>query len=365
LNNQSGKRIYNPHMNTDWQTYLDNRGTPAGIIEIGDHPLLLSDLSQLGLIAVQGPDAANFLQGQFSNDVSEVSERLSQLNAYCSPKGRLLAVFRLFLRAGVYYLLLPQDILDATLKRLRMYVLRAQVTLSNASDRLVRIGVFGPDAGARAAALLGNLPVAPGILPPATLVHPCTSNEVNEVAQIQHPDGLFTVLRPPGTVQRFVIVGELAGIKALWGALQPNALQVKADYWNLLDIRAGLPNIHTATMDTFVPQMVNLDLLGGVSFTKGCYPGQEIVARTHHLGSIKRRMVRAWADAPDPPQPSDALYVPGNSQAVGQVVDAQLSPRGVFEMLAVVQISHGKDPLHLQSPTGPLVRLEESPLGNL
>ncbi len=347
-------------MNTDWQTYLDNRGTPAGIIEIGDHPLLLSDLSQLGLIAVQGPDAANFLQGQFSNDVSEVSERHSQLNAYCSPKGRLLAVFRLFLRDGVYYLLLPQDILDATLKRLRMYVLRAQVTLSNAGDRLIRIGVFGPDAAARAAALLGNLPVAPGILPPATLVHPCTSNEVE---QIQRPDGLFTVLRLPGTVQRFVIVGELAGIKALWGALQPNALQVRADYWTLLDIRAGLPNIHTATMDTFVPQMVNLDLLGGVSFTKGCYPGQEIVARTHHLGSIKRRMVTAWADAPDPPQPNDALYAPGNSQAVGQVVDAQLSPRGVFEMLAVVQISHRKDPLHLKSPTGPLVRLEESPPG--
>ena len=317
-----------------------------GITEVGDHPLLLSDLSQHGLIAVQGPDAANFLQGQLSNDVSEVSERRSQLNAYCSPKGRLLAVFRLFLRDGVYYLLLPQNILDAILKRLRMYVLRAQVTLSNASDRLIRIGVFGPDAAARAAGLLGNLP-----------------NEVNEVAQIQRPDGLLTMLRLPGTVKRFVIVGELAGIKALWGALQPNALQVRADYWNLLDIRAGLPNIHTATMDTFVPQMVNLDLLGGVSFTKGCYPGQEIVARTHHLGSIKRRMVTAWADAPDPPQPSDTLYAPGNSQAVGQVVDAQLSPRGVFEMLAVVQISHGKDPLHLKSPTGPLVRLEESPLG--
>jgi hypothetical protein len=333
-------------MNTDWQTYLDNSGTPAGITEVGDHPLLLSDLSQHGLIAVQGPDAANFLQGQFSNDVSEVSERRSQLNAYCSPKGRLLAVFRLFLHDGVYYLLLPQNILDAILKRLRMYVLRAQVTLSNASDLLIRIGVSGFDAAARMTALLGAVP-----------------NEANEVAQVQGPDGLLTVLRLPGTVQRFVIAGEPAGIKALWGALQPNALQVRADYWNLLDIRAGLPNIHTATMDTFVPQMVNLDLLGGVSFTKGCYPGQEIVARTHHLGSIKRRMVTAWADAPDPPQPGDTLYAPGNSQAVGQVVDAQLSPRGVFEMLAVVQISQGKDPLHLKSPTGPLVRLEEPPLG--
>lgn len=342
MNKLSGKRIYGPRMNTHWQTHLDNSGAPADITEIGDHPLLLSDLSQRGLIAVQGPDAANFLQGQFSNDVSEVSERRSQLNAYCSPKGRLLAVLRLFLRDGVYYLLLPQDILDATLKRLRMYVLRAQVTLGNASDRLIRIGVSGPGAAARAAALLGNLP-----------------NDVNEVAQIQHPDGLFTVLRLPGTVQRFVIIGELTGVKALWGALQPDALQVRADYWSLLDIRAGLPSIHTATMDTFVPQMVNLDLLGGVSFTKGCYPGQEIVARTHHLGSIKRRMVTAWADAPDPPQPNDTLHAPGNSQAVGQVVDAQRSPRGGFEMLAVVQVSHGKDPLHLKSPTGPLVRLEQ------
>lgn len=342
MNNQSGKHIYGLRMNTDWQTYLDDSGAPADIAGIGDHPLLLSDLSQLGLIAAQGPDAANFLQGQFSNDVSEVSERHSQLNAYCSPKGRLLAVFTLFLRAGVYYLLLPQDILDAALKRLRMYVLRAQVTLSNASDRLIRIGVFGPDAVARVTALLGNPP-----------------SEDNEVAQIQHPDGLLTVLRLPGTVQRFVIIGELAGIKALWGALQPNALHVRADYWKLLNIRAGLPNIHTATMDTFVPQMVNLDLLGGLSFTKGCYPGQEIVARTHHLGSIKRRMVRAWTDAPDPPVPGDTLYTADNSQAAGQVVNAQHSPMGGFELLAVVQISHGKDPLHLKSPMGPLMRLED------
>ncbi|MEO6696435.1 MAG: folate-binding protein, partial [Gammaproteobacteria bacterium] len=118
--------------------------------------------------------------------------------------------------------------------------------------------------------------------------------------------------------------------------------------------------IHPATQDTFVPQMVNLDLLGGISFTKGCYPGQEIVARTHHLGSIKRRMVYAWTDAPNPPLPGDTLYTPGSDQAVGQVVDAQPSPKAGFELLAVVQISHGKDPLHLQSPTGALLRLEEA-----
>lgn len=342
MNKPSSKRTNSLHMNSDWQTYLDHTGTPADITGIGDHALLITDLSELGVIAVQGADAANFLQGQFSNDVSGVSERRSQLNGYCNPKGRLLAIFRLFLRDGVYYLLLPQDILDATLKRLRMYVLRSQVTLSNASDRLIRIGVSGPGAAARMAALLGALP-----------------NEDNEVTQIQRPNGLLTVLRLPGTVQRFVAAGEPAGIKALWGALQPDALRVGADYWRLLDIRAGLPAIYTATMDTFVPQMVNMDLLGGVSFTKGCYPGQEIVARTHHLGSIKRRMVRAWADAPDPPVPGDTLYAASDSQAAGQVVDAQLSPRGGFEMLAVVQISHRKDPLHLKSPAGPQVQLEE------
>ncbi len=338
-------------MNTDWQTYLEHSGTAAAVSAIGDQPLLVCDLSRLGLIAVQGPDAANFLQGQFSNDVREVSERRSQLNAYCSPKGRLLAVFRLFLRAGVYYLLLPQDILDATLQRLRMYVLRAQVSLDNAGDRLIRIGVSGPAAAARVAVLLGNLP-----------------QEVNEVAQIRRPacpgatgDGLFTALRLPGTVPRFVIAGELAGMQTLWEALQPEALRVETDYWSLLDIRAGLPSIHTATQDTFVPQMVNLDLLGGVSFSKGCYPGQEIVARTHHLGSIKRRMLRAWADTPDPPRPNDTLYTPGNSQAVGQVVDAQFSPGGGFELLAVVQISHGEGLMHLKSPTGPPLRLEDLP----
>lgn len=333
-------------MNTDWNTFL--RQTGAAIVEGGvaervcsfgqpvaelqalDNGNILADVSHLGLIAVQGADAATFLQGQLTNDIRTVSATQSQVSAYCSPKGRMLACMRIFMRDDTYYLSLPRDILDATLQRLRMFVLRAKVTLSDASDTLVYIGYAGEHAAETLNAALG-----------ATPAHP------NEAISI---NGL-TLLRLPGQSPRFGIIGEIATVQPLWSALCNSARPVGANVWDLLDIRAGIPTVYTATRDAFVPQMANLDSIGGISFKKGCYTGQEIVARMHYLGTLKRRMFLAEIITEAAPQPGDALYTSGatNTQSIGTIVAAQCGSRGSYEALAVVDtksVATGQVHLH-------------------
>lgn len=315
-------------MNSEWKTFLEGDGAviedggvrhfgdSAQELQAADRGTVLADLSHQGLIKISGADAATFLQSQLTNDVREVSEQRSQLSAYCSPKGRMLACFRLFMRDGAYYLRLPLEIVEPTMKRLRMFVLRAKVTLEDASDTLVRIGLAGPDA----AKILNGAPEA--------------VDGVGDAAG-------STVIRIPGAQPRFEIIGPVDTIKEIWARLRPHATPVGASAWDLLDIRAGMPTVYTATSDTFVPQMVNLDTLGGVSFTKGCYPGQEIVARVHYLGTIKRRMYLVHGATDAAPRPGDAVHAAGNTgkQSVGTIVSAQPSPAGGFEALAIIEVN--------------------------
>ncbi|MDX1251931.1 MAG: folate-binding protein YgfZ [Gammaproteobacteria bacterium] len=329
-------------MNSEWKTFLEDAGAVienGGVRHFGDSAQelqaanrenVLADLSHLGLIKVSGADAATFLQSQFTNDVREVSEQRSQLSAYCSPKGRMLACFRLFMRDGAYYLRLPLEIVEPTLKRLRMFVLRAKVTLEDASDTLIRIGLAGPDA----AKILSGAP--------------------ESVDGVGNATG-STIIRVPGAQPRFEIIGPVDTIKEIWATLHPHVTPVGANVWDLLDIRAGIPTVHTATADTFVPQMVNLDTLGGVSFTKGCYPGQEIVARVHYLGTIKRRMYLAHIATNATPHPGDAVHAAGNTgkQGVGTIVTAQPSPAGGFEALAIIEVNAAEDRgTHLYTVSG-------------
>lgn len=328
-----------------------------------DSPLassaILYDLSHLGLIVVSGEDAQSFLQGQFANDLRQVSTDTSQINVYCSPKGRALAVFRLFKRADSYYLLLPRTLLDATLKRLRMFVLRARVILADVSDDLIRIGIAGATAQTRIQFALGFAPCA-----------------VNDVVTDQETQ--VTVLRIPGPQARCVIIGDSEQVKKVYltlsdsvgkpaqetspSTVDSSTVSSDAAAWAWLDIQAGIPNIHPATSDTFVPQMLNLDVIGGISFTKGCYPGQEIVARLHYLGTLKRRMYRGHVEFPVAPEPGDEFYGADSEQSIGQVVDAQPTPGGGYELLAVLQIAHAHE-ARLLNRDGVMIRIMELPYG--
>jgi folate-binding protein YgfZ len=305
------------------------------------------DLSHLGLIAVCGPDSETFLQGQLTCDVRQVTPEHSLIGAYCSPKGRALASFRLFRRGDDFYLELPRPMVEPTLARLRKYVLRAKTALEDASDALARIGVAGPDA--------------------ARLLAAQTTDSVTGMAA---GDALasndVTVICLPGPIPRYELHGPAPEIETAWSALAPNFTPAGAEAWRLLELLAGTPTVYPETVEAFVPQMLNLQLLDGIGFQKGCYTGQEVVARTHYLGKLKRRMVLARVDSPTPPRPGDPLFSPQTdaSQSAGRLADACRHPDGGYAVLAVALIECAEQgALRLGDASGPELRLEPLPYG--
>jgi folate-binding protein YgfZ len=340
-------------MNSNWKQFLETEGAvfdTTGVSHFGTDSgipaldtTLLCDLSHYGLISAMGEEAESFLQNQFCNDVREVNPEQSQLNAYCSPKGRALACFRLFQREDTYYLRLPVEVLDGTLNRLRMFVLMSKVTLDDASGQWAGLGFAGPEAEAQLAAVAGQVPA--------------------EVNGVNHSDA-FTILRVPGPMPRFEVYGEVAAVQELWSKLKQHATPAGYHAWHLQEIAAGLPEVFEATKEAFVPQMLNLQAVDGLSFKKGCYPGQEIVARMQYLGKLKRRMYKAHVETDACPAPGDALFAEGSEsgQGVGKVVQAEAMPGGGIELLAVIEISSAEErSLRLGDAEGPLLELKELP----
>lgn len=339
-------------MHNEWQHFLEEQGAriEAGrVVDFGDAIAerraavsgpVIADLSHYGLIAVEGEDAREFLQNQFGNDINAVSDSEAQLSSYSNANGRMLAIFHVFLREGVYYLVLPADILAGTLKRLRMFVLRSQVTLTDASAEMARFGL----AGERAPDLLSDMLDA----------------RPDRPWQVVQKDGL-TIIRLPDPLPRFEIHGPPEAVMALWRRLARQARPVGVDVWTWLNIRAGLPDLHPETVEAFVPQMANLEALNAISFRKGCYPGQEVVARMHYLGRLKRRMYLAHADLAEPPAPGTAVYAEGEEQAAGKIVESAPAPGGGVDLLMVVQIASAGKPLHPGSAAGPVLALQELP----
>lgn len=343
-------------MNPQWQAFLNSRG--AQIADDGgvrfpgsgdprpgrSDDCTLFDLSHLGLIGVRGEDAESFLQGQLTNDIRELSPTHTQLSSHCSPKGRMLASFRVLRLGDTIYLQLPRERLPDSLKRLRLYVLRAKVGLDDCSDTLVRIAI----AGDCAQALLEGQ----GLAVP----------ERDEDLAVT--DGVC-VLRLPSPAPRFELLGPVEAMTGLWDRLRAVATPGDSDLWALHDIRGGIPTVYRETVEAFVPQMVNLQLIDGVSFTKGCYTGQEVVARMQYLGKLKRRMYWAEVEADSPPQPGDALHAPGSTseQASGRVVDARATGPGRYELLAVVEIDAAESGEVWLGEQGPRLRLRPPPYG--
>lgn len=269
-------------------------------------------------LAFAGPDAASFLHNQLSTDVEGMKPGDAGWTTYNSPKGRMLATPLLYRRdASEFIAFVPEDIAEALRKRLSMFVLRAKVVLALRADRHLA-GVVGPGAREAVAAALGTAPASG---------HGQTVGGTDAVGL---PDGRYLVDgdRPVD------LAGEAAG----------------AAQWDLSGVRAGVPQIVAATQDQFVPQTANLDLLGGVNFRKGCYPGQEIVARMQYLGRLKERLFAFHVEG-EPPAPGTRI-VQGQDLA-GAVVNAAAAPEGGSDLLAVVQFAaHEAGGLRLESPAG-------------
>ena len=311
---------------------------PAWLAAAREHTIL-AELSHNALLAVSGDDATAFLHGQLTNDVESLAAGAAQWTGWCTPKGRLLATFLLVKRPGEYLLMLPAELAAAIAKRLRMFVLRSKVTIADASERYVRLGLAGRSAAALVARELGSTPA-----PMHSLEH----------------DGTLCVAID---AQRFVLLAAPARAAALRERLGQEATVADADAWEWSLVQAGIPTIVARTQEQFVPQMANFELLGGVSFRKGCYPGQEIVARMQYRGGLKRRMARVHLASGERPQPGDAVFAASfGEQAAGMVVSAAPSPEGGYDALVVAQIeSLERDELRLGSPGGSRLEVRERP----
>lgn len=296
-------------------------------------------LDDRGMLAVAGHDAADFLQAQLSSDVRRLAAGRATLTSYSDPRGRVLAAPRLIAEHGRFLLELPADQLEPVRARLARYVLRADVQLSDVSALTARFGIAGQGAAVALAHATGTLPEALG---------ECARSAAGA-----------SLVRLEGPRPRWLVYGAPEAVAPLWQALEGHAHAVPTDAWRLLEIEAGLPHVGAATAGRFVAQMLNLDRLDAIDFRKGCFPGQEVIARTRNLGRLKRRMFVLRAHQGPPPAAGTGLYA--DQDAVGEVVDAVAHPDGGILALAVLRIDATGEALALGEPGGPAAEAHAPP----
>ena len=304
-------------------------------------------VSDWALIRLTGEDAATFLHNMVTQDIAHLAANEWRLAGLCTAKGRLIATLLVWRDQADLLLAVAADLRDIVVKKLGMYVLRSKVKIA-VEDQTVLLGVAGPQATAALSALGANtddgMAAVPRQVSPLALSQPIASG--NE---------------PPGQVirlqaQSFLLAIPAEAAPAVWERLTGTLSPAGLDAWHWLQIAAGQPQVVASTQEAFIPQMLNMELpeVGGVSFTKGCYPGQEIVARTQYLGKVKRRMIRAGVDNHYPP--GTAIYLADSAgQQVGSVVSLATAPDQGYECLLVTQFSGDENQLiHMGSPEGPI-----------
>ena len=305
---------------------------------------ILCDLSHEGLLRVAGPDAGAFLHAQLTNDVLALPVGGAQWNGWCSPKGRLLVTMLVWRDEDGYVLQMPRALQAAIQKRLQMFVLRSKVTLSDDGIDRERFGVAG-----ELAAATEFFDASMGIMTVRNF-------------------GALQVVRL--SAKRYELVAPVAAAMENWRLLAATATKAGAPAWDGLAIEEGVLQVLPATQDAFVPQMANFELIGGVSFKKGCYPGQEIVARTQYRGILKRRTIRVHCN--ENLSPGEPLYAPEFAdQPAGMVANAAPSAEGGCAALVVAQIESIKaNSLRARGVDGPALERRPLPyavpeLGNL
>lgn len=310
---------YEPHsLLTSLQTAIAALPPDSPAYQAADPVSGLCLLDHFGLITAQGADTDLFLQGQLTQDLRNVTPQRSALGAHCTPKGRVLGLMRLIRHDAQVLLWLPRDLIPAMMKRLRMYVLRSQVKLDDASERWLSLGLWGTAAAEALTRHFGTAPQDP---------------------DDAHCGADWGIVRIPGPTPRWLLLMTPEQAATWWGDLLNAAPLQRRGRWDALDIRAGLPWITSQTQDRHVPQQLNLHLINGVSFTKGCYTGQEIVARMQYLGTLKRRMYRAELQCLHPPEAGTALDCSAShsGQGAGSIISAAAEGAGRCEVLAIVE----------------------------
>ena len=290
----------------------------------------MAELTHLGVICATGEDAATFLQGQLTQDVTSLGSSEAHLAAFCNAKGRMQASFVVFKRSEREILLVSsRDILPTTLKRLSMFVMRAKAKLHDASNDFRLLGLAG-----NATELIADYARSAWVK-----------------ADIGHANVIFL---PPGAGQA----------RALWCAPVaepvPPCTLIDLNTWHWLDVQSGIAMISQPIFEAFVPQMLNYESVGGVNFKKGCYPGQEIVARSQFRGTLKRRAYLLHTDADGPSVGQEVFSALDADQPCGLVAACAPNPAGGFDAIVSMQTAaaaEGVGALTLRSASGPTLQL--------
>ncbi|MHC6224300.1 CAF17-like 4Fe-4S cluster assembly/insertion protein YgfZ [Pseudomonas sp. X10] len=293
-------------------------------------------LSHEGILAVRGSDAGKFLQGQLTCNISYLSQDQSSLGARCMVKGRMQSSFRILPEGNGYLLAMASELLEPQLADLKKYAVFSKATLTDESQAWAR---FGLQQGSAALQALG-------LDTPA------------EAGATQRQDGLIAVSVSEDRVELWVTAEQAEAVRATLANRLPEGT---LNDWLLGQVRAGIGQVMGPTRELFIPQMINLQAVGGVSFKKGCYTGQEIVARMQYLGKLKRRQYRLALQGDDVPAPGSGIFSPTHSSSVGEVVIAAHAEQGC-ELLAVLSADAVEDNnLHLGSLEGPRLELLSLP----
>jgi folate-binding protein YgfZ len=304
-------------MNPNWKNFLldqnavfENDTNLVFPVSEPDVQKQIYPLVHLGVITISGADAATFLQGQITCNVNDLSDIKCSIGAICNPKGRAITTFLLVKKDDTFLMILPQELLSSVQKRLQMYVLRSKVTLTDSSDELCLLGLSDD--------LLMSGETAEPLF--------ATTRQDNVVVKLNN---------------RSLIIVEVDNAQSFWLEQLNLGFQPESSAkWRYLNILSGIPWLTAATSEEFIPQMLNLDKLGGISFTKGCYTGQEIVARTHYLGKAKRELFVAECNALVAPD-SNTIIIDDSAdteQNIGKVLSAQ-NFKNSCKMLVVIQVS--------------------------
>ncbi|KVT68049.1 folate-binding protein [Burkholderia ubonensis] len=301
-------------------------------------------LPQFGVIDVAGDDAATFLHTQLTNDIEHLDPASARLAGYCSPKGRLLASFLAWRSGHDVRLLVSKDVQAAAQKRLSMFVLRAKAKLADVSDALAVVG-FAGDVRTALSGIFDALPDG---------VH----------VKVDGPAGALIRMPDAAGKRRYLWIGPRAEVDARLAALDGKLPAVSPAVWDWLDIRAGEPRVTQPAVEQFVPQMINFDVIGAVNFRKGCYPGQEIVARSQYRGTIKRRTALAHAagDTDTVRAGIELFHSDDPGQPCGMVVNAAAAPAGGVDALVEIKLaSLESGSVHLGAADGPALAFEPLP----
>ena len=302
---------------------------------------ILCDLSHMGMIRVQGEDATEFLQNQLTNDIQQVTDTKGQLSAWCNPKGRTIATFIIHKRQGAYYLTLSADLIAYVLKRMQMYIMRSKVTLEDMTESMVHFGFAGSH-------ILEDW-------------NACCDGDLITTDYDVTAFGNLSIIKIPGVEPRFEAIGELDDAISLWQKLNVRAAPVSGEIWDYLNIASGLPVVTQKSQEAWIPQMLNLQIINGVSFKKGCFPGQEIVARLKYLGKNKRRTFRLEIATDKIPDIGELILADDEAVEAGKVLNSALNPDGKAEVLAVLKIAMAEKPLFLGDTTKATAKLLELP----